>query len=119
MLLAGAAAAEEDNRFKLPFRINGTNTFLYRSFDEGFLKENPFGNQDKWEMYNRLVLNLSSGPVLVGLQFDIDRFDLREGDQRLEKRYLEFRSRRVDATLGDCKYVPAFRGVRFEAVLRF
>ena len=101
MLLAGAAAAEEENRFKLPFRINGTNTFLYRSFDEGFLAKNPFGNQDKWELYNRLVLNLSSGPVLVGLQFDIDCFDLREGDQRLEKRYLEYRSRRVDATLGD------------------
>lgn len=93
--------AEEDEGFKLPVRINGTNTFLYRNFDQKFLDRNPDGNQDKWELYNRTVLNISRGPVLVGLQFDFDRFDLREGDQRLEKRYLEIRTRRLNVTFGD------------------
>jgi len=95
------AVAEEEGEFKLPFKINGTNTFLYRNFDQEFLDRNPDGNQDKWELYNRTVLNISRGPVLVGLQFDFDRFDLREGDQRLEKRYLEIRTRRLNVTLGD------------------
>ena len=93
------AAPEEQGRF--PFQVSGTNTFLWRSFDPEFLERNPRMPQDRWELYNRLVLNISRGPVLVGLQLDLDRFDLREGDHRLEKRYIEFRSRRWTATAGD------------------
>jgi hypothetical protein len=99
--LATPVSADNDESFRLPFRVNGTNTFLYRDFDQGFLDRDPSRPQDKWELYNRTVLNLSRGPVLVGLQFDIDRFDLREGETRLEKRYLEVRTRRLTATFGD------------------
>jgi hypothetical protein len=91
----------DNGGFHLPFKINGTNTFLYRGFDQSFLDRNPEANQDKWELYNRTILNLSRGPVLVGLQFDLDRFDLRESVTRLEKRYLEVRTRQLTVTFGD------------------
>jgi hypothetical protein len=101
LLLAAAPAASDDDGRLLPFKINGTNTFLVRYFDKDFLQRFPGQPQDKWELYNRLVLNLSRGPVLVGLQFDLDRFDLREGRQSLEKRYVEYRRRGLTATAGD------------------
>lgn len=105
ILLAVAAntiAGGADDKGKvLPFRVNGTNTFLIRDFDQEFLARYPGQPQDKWELYNRLVLNLRRGPVLVGLQIDFDRFDIRDGDFRLEKRYVEYRRRGLKITVGD------------------
>ena len=101
LLAACAVAAADEEEWKMPFKINGTNTFLVRSFDSEFLDRPLSEQEDSWELYNRLVLNLSRGPLLIGLQFDFDRYDLSEGDQRLEKRYIEYRGRRLKATAGD------------------
>ena len=90
---------EDEDKIKINY--TGTNTFLWRLFDTDFLQNNSDSGENKWEIYNRLVMNLSMKNFTFGFQADFDEYEVSKGDNRLEKRYLKYDGKNITLTAGD------------------
>jgi hypothetical protein len=111
--VTAGVAQDEDKPLNITF--NGTDTLLWRSFDEEFLDTNPDAGDNEWEFYNRLILNLGLDNFSFGVQADIDRFDVDEGDTRIEKRFLSYSDPHLKITLGDF-YASFGRGTALSVI---
>ncbi|MEW6367069.1 MAG: DUF6029 family protein [Acidobacteriota bacterium] len=99
----------------IPFSIQGSTTLLYRSFSDSFLERTHAPDHDRWEFYSRTILDLSRGPVIGGIQLDINAFDRSDSDAEVHKWYLEYRGSALTATAGD--FFAAFgRGTALSVV---
>lgn len=82
--------------------VHGINTFIWRLFDEEFSGDgNPDTPEDRYALYNRTDLTLTSGSFVAGLQADFEEFDISPEEQRLSKRYLSWNRGDFALTVGD------------------
>lgn len=115
LVLLSLGLPPDEKEGRINFSINGTNTTLWRQFDSEFLARNRDGGPNKWEFYNRLNVYFGLEDFTIGLQMDYDRYEIEEGDSRVEKRYLQYKRNKLQATFGDF-YASFGRGTALSVV---